>query len=110
MTRILKFVVKGQIIEKDPKCDFSDLVAGSEGYLKVELNFSSEWDSCIKVVEFTTGIGSAYTAVLKDGMSCDIPPEVCKRKAFKLRVVGQKPDGYRIGTNKIIVKQNGGAV
>ena len=110
MTRILKFVVKGQIIEKDPKCDFSYLVPGSEGYLTAEFEFSSEWDGCAKAVAFSTGIGKEYTTLLKDGISCEIPIDVCKRKAFRLRVVGQKVDGYRIGTNKIIVKQNGGAV
>ena len=110
MTRILKFVVKGQIIEKDPKCDFSDLVPGSEGYLSAEFTFSPEWNKCVRVVAFSTGVGKETSVVLEHGKSCAIPIDISKRNAFKLRVVGQRPDGYRIGTNNIIVKQNGGAV
>ena len=32
--RSLKFIVNGQIIEKDPSFDFDNLVPGSDGYLK----------------------------------------------------------------------------
>ena len=42
--RILKFVVENQKIKQDPSCDFSGLVAGTEGYLKAEFVFSKEWD------------------------------------------------------------------
>ena len=38
--RTLKFIVEGQIIKQDPNCDFSNLVPGTEGYLRAEFSFS----------------------------------------------------------------------
>ena len=40
--RTLKFIVNGQIIKQDPKCDFSNLIPASEGYLVAEFSFSKE--------------------------------------------------------------------
>ena len=40
--RTLKFKVDGQIITKHPDCDFSNLVPGTEGYLRAEFIFSDE--------------------------------------------------------------------
>ena len=38
--RTLKFIVEGQIIKQDPSCDFTNLVPGTEGYLRAEFSFS----------------------------------------------------------------------
>ena len=87
MARTLKFNIAGQSIEQDPNCDFSGLVPGTEGYLKVEFTFSPEWDGCVKAAVFNIGApGGEYAAVLKDGKSCDIPDAVCGRPAFKVNL------------------------
>lgn len=49
--RILKFIINGQIIEKDPFCDFSGLVAGCKE-LYAEFSFSPEWRGNKKFFEF----------------------------------------------------------
>ena len=42
--RTLYFDVDKQVISKDPQCDYSNLVVGSEGYLELSFRFSKEWD------------------------------------------------------------------
>lgn len=44
--RTLKFIITAQNVQKDPDCDFSGIVAGTEGYLQAEFLFSEEWAGC----------------------------------------------------------------
>ena len=106
--RTLKFIVEGQIIKQDPSCDFTNLVPGTEGYLRAEFSFSPEWNGCVKVASFWSAVGDEYPPqVLSDGVSCLIPDEATQRYAFKVGVIG-KSNTVRLVTNKAIVKQNGG--
>lgn len=105
--RTLKFIVNDQIITVDPKCDFSNLIPGSEGYLEAEFEFSPEWSGCVKVASFYGAKNKEYALVLENGKRCVIPLEVTKRPAFGVRVIG-KNNEYKLVTNKAIVKQNGG--
>ena len=102
--RILKFIVSGQQIKKDPSCDFSGIVAGTKGYLEVSFKFSDEWKGCKKAVVFN-GLGREYPAPLING-KCEIREEVLALKKFSLKIVGER-DGYRITTNKVEVLQDG---
>lgn len=105
--RVLKFIVDNQIITKDPTCDFSGLVPGSEGFLEAEFKFSSVWDGCAKVAGFYSPLGQEYQPQpLLDGKSCIIPPEALKRQIFKIRLFGAKPN-FNITTNKVAVSQDG---
>lgn len=106
MNRVLKFIVHGLNIEQDPNCDFTNLVKGTNGYLKAEFTCDKEWDDCVKVASFYDGVNE-YGVILEDGKSCMIPYEATKRFAFGVRLVG-KGNNRRIGTNKTIVSQNGG--
>lgn len=106
--RTLRFIVDGQIIKQDPNCDFTNLIPGTEGYLQAEFSFSPEWKNCVKVASFWSAVGKEYPPqVLKDGMSCVIPPEALTKYAFKVGIIGKGPD-LRLTTNKIAVKQDGG--
>lgn len=106
--RTLKFIVDGQIIIQDPNCDFSGLVPGTEKYLKAVFKFSSDWDDCVKVAAFYSVMGKEYPPrVLTAGTECMIPAEALERRAFKVRVLGQK-GSTKITTNKVKVDQNGG--
>ena len=107
--RTLRFIVGDQIIEQDPDCDFSDLVPGSEGYLQAEFSFSPQWKNTVKAATFYSMMGKEHGAeMLKDGKTCMIPAEALKKRAFKIKVTGRGRDGFRIGTNKVTVVQNGG--
>lgn len=103
--RILKFIVDKQIITPDPKCDFSGLVPGTNGYLKAEFIFSEEWKECSKAAIFSV-LRDEYPVSLKNN-ACIIPEEALKGKKFKVTVVGVKGEEYRIITNKAEVRQNG---
>lgn len=106
--RTLKFIVDGQIISLDPNCDFSNLVPGTEGYLKAEFRFSSEWANCAKVASFWSSTGKEYTPqILEDGYSCAIPSEALEKRIFKVQVLGARKN-FKIISNKVEVVQNGG--
>jgi hypothetical protein len=96
------FKVNGQQIEKDPNCDFSGLVAGTEGYLKAKFTFSEEWKDCVLVASFWRGINE-HAALIKNN-ECEIPPEALKTTAFSVSVTGKR-GGYKITTNRIFVRQ-----
>jgi len=108
--RTLKFIVDGQTMWKDPSCDFANLVPGTEEYLQAEFSFSSEWDGCVKVVDFSSNMGREYQPqALENGKTCSIPAEALRKRIFKVRVLGKKGD-FKLTTNKVIVDQNGGKV
>ena len=103
--RTLKFNVTAQQIDKDPTCDFSGIVAGTEGYLQAAFSFSAEWTGCKKVAAFYR-LGKEYAVPITDN-TCMIPPEALTWSRFGVMVVGER-DGYRITTNKIEIKQERG--
>ena len=105
--RTLSFIVDGQIIKKDPNCDFNDLIPGTTGYLKAEFTFSKEWDNTIKVAGFYRNGYECPPQVLEDGRSCMIPSEALTSRQFKIEVLG-KNEKIKLTTNKIEVVQNGG--
>ena len=100
--RTLKFIVDVQHIHKDPSCDFTNIVAGTQNYLQAEFTFSPEWHDCILVASFWRG-GKEHAALIQDGM-CEIPAEVLGGRTFGLSIIGQRDD-YRITTNRILIRQ-----
>ena len=110
MLRTLKFIIDKQVLKQDPKCDFNDLVPGSEGFIQAEFSFSSDWDSYTKVVAFFSNLGEEYRPqILDKSLICSIPIEALKRRIFKLQIIGKKDDTI-IRTNKVAVEQIGGKV
>jgi hypothetical protein len=108
--RTLRFIVEGQIIKKDPTCDFEGLVPGTEGFLQAEFSFSPEWRNQAKIAAFYSPLGKEYPPqLLRDGKTCTIPSEALKKRAFKVQIVGHRL-GTKITTDKVVVKQNGGKV
>ena len=105
--RVLKYIVDNQIIKPDPNCDFNGLVPGTEGYVKVEFSFSPEWDNCNKVAAFFSQMGKEYKPQIVENDFCIIPNEALKKRSFKMQLIGSKQN-YKITTNKIVIKQNGG--
>ena len=100
--RVLKFIVNGQTLNKDPTCDFKHIVAGSSGYLIAAFKFTGEWQGLRKIAAFYC-FGEEYAAILENNR-CVIPAEALRWKNFEVKVVGVKKD-YRIDTERISVKQ-----
>jgi hypothetical protein len=101
--RELVFEVDGQRLKKQADCDFSGLVAGSEGYLKAKFVFSSEWAGCKKAASFWVG-EKEHPALLDETDSCIIRPEALTGASFKVSVVGVKTN-YKIVSNRTKVRQ-----
>lgn len=105
--RTLKFIVDNQTIRRDPKCDFANLIPGTEKYLRVEFSFSSEWNGFKKTVGFFSAMGKEFPSqALVDGKSCMIPFEVLRRRVFRVRVLGERGE-TKIITNKLAISQDG---
>ena len=105
--RVLRFIVDGQTISQDPACDFSGLVPGTEGYLRAEFQFSSDWEGSTRVASFFSSLGKEYKPqILEKGVSCVIPVEALAKSIFKVQVIGRKGD-VKLRTNKVIVYQKG---
>lgn len=101
--RTLEFKVDGQRLKKQSDCDFSGLVAGSEGYLKAKFTFSDEWLGCKKAASFWIE-DQEYAVLLGSDDSCIIPAAALTSDTFKVSVTGAK-NGYTIPTNKTKVRQ-----
>lgn len=108
--KTLRFIVDDQKIERDPNCaDFDNLTPDS-GDVRLEIYFTKEWRGHVKVVAFYSPLGKEYEArELKDGRSCMVPEEALKKREFKIQVFGRNWDSI-IKTNKLAIRQNGGAV
>ena len=100
--RVLKFIVDAQRIYRDPDCDFTNIVSGTQNYLQAYFSFSPEWHDCTLVASFWRG-DKEHAVLIQDGL-CDIPAEVLTGRTFGLSLIGQR-DEYRITTNRIIVRQ-----
>ena len=107
--RELSFIVDGQILKKDPSCNFDDLIPGTYGYLKAKFMFSSAWDGCAKVVGFYSGSLEYTPMVIDESDTCLFPEDVLKRKSFSIQIFGQRKD-FKISTNKVYINQNGGVL
>lgn len=101
-TRILRFVINGQAIAKDPMCNFDKIVKGTSGYLKAQFSFSSEWNGC-KIAASFWSLGKEYAAILNNN-ECYIPEEALVWSNFSVSLTGVKGD-YKITTNRVIVNQ-----
>lgn len=100
--RLLKFNVIDQKIEKDPECDFENIVAGSRNYLKTYFNLPEDWQNCPVAASFWRG-KAEYAVFLKNDM-CDIPEEVLDFHTFRVSLTCKK-DSVLIPTNKILIRQ-----
>ena len=110
--RLLEFQVNRQTLRKLPGCDFSNIVAGSSGYLRAKFHFSEDWnDYTKKVVEFVGEHSNCDAVLLDENFECDIP--VQNGGFFKVTVYGAgepKDDTVPvINTNSMKVKQKVGA-
>lgn len=100
--RILDFIVSGQKIARDPKCDFSGIASGSRGYLKARFRFSADWRGCKAAVIFYCR-GKEIPVPLKTSI-IDIPDDALIGSSVGVKVVG-KQGNMVIPTNTIYFEQ-----
>lgn len=83
------------------------VVADSVNYLKIDFNFTHDWQDVSKLITFRNG-QNVYTIPLDENDSCIVPWEVIKTPSFIFSIVGSK-DGMVITTDvmKVIVRASG---
>ena len=101
----LRFIVKGQIIKKDPESPFRNMVAGSSNYYAAEFDMDSAWTGYACLAHFLAKSVDAYVPIVNK--QAIIPDDVLKYKNFYVGVVGQKGTS-RLLTNVNKITQNGG--
>lgn len=102
--RELRFIVDGQSIKKDPRCDFSGIVSGTKNYLVAVFSFSKDWkDIKMKVAEFSI-LDDKFVRVILNN-KCMIPNEALLWNSFNVRVIGSSQDDMVISTDKTVVLQ-----
>ncbi len=99
--RTLQFKVSGQSLSKNG--DFSGIVAGTKGYLRLYFDFDPEWAGCKKAVIFSRYDREQALPVINGG--CPVPDEIAQHSRWKVRLIGEKK-GYRITTNEVEVRQS----
>lgn len=102
--RILDFIVSGQKITRDPKCDFSGIASGSRGYLKARFRFSADWKGFKRVAVFSCR-GKDYPTPILNSV-CEIPAEALLGDTVGVRVIGRCGE-IEIPTNRITFQQRG---
>lgn len=106
--RTLEFILDKQILRKDPKCDYRNLILGTKGYLSFHFSFSKDWDGCNKAIQFLDKNDHEIDAfLLDDSDSITIPDEIAALQAISFRVHGVK-NGYLIISSVITVYQKEG--
>lgn len=102
--RTLVFDVSEQKIEKNPKCNFSNIVSGSENFLIAKFNFDKTWNGYGRVAVFKK-LFDEYPVIINKNGECLIPSEVLRMGSFQVSVVGKTIDGKRLTTNYVKIDQ-----
>lgn len=105
MGRMLRFLVNGQKLIKDPKCDFTGIVKGSKGFLSAEFVFDSSWHGCIVAASFWH-LGNESAVLLKK-RTCVIPDDALDGYKVGVSLTGIREDGYKIVSNRVYFEQEG---
>ena len=101
----LKFIVKGQLIKKDPSSPFGRLVAGTSNYYYADFLLDPAWNGYSCVARFRAYELNKYVPIVNG--SAAIPDEIMKYKEFHVSIVGKKGD-TKLVTNETVVLQSGG--
>lgn len=102
--RTLKYIVTGQKIERDLKCDFEDIKKGTNNYINLLFVFDSEWNNTIKVISMKNSNGVETNRVLENNQVL-LPLQVTDGSLFYFELYGKKTDGTIIRTNTEYVWQ-----
>ena len=101
----LRFLVKGQMIKKDPSCPFNKMVAGSSNYYIAEFNMDESWTGYSCVAKFNVDGRFTYAPIVSGKTT--IPEDVLKHKKFGIGVIGKK-GATILNTNESKIIQMGG--
>ena len=101
----LRFIVKGQMIKKDPSSPFSKMVAGTSNFYVAAFDMDSAWTGYNCLAKFIADDILEFVPI-QHGRAT-IPDNVLKHKTFTVSVIG-KNKASTLTTNENKVVQIGG--
>lgn len=101
----LRFLIKGQMIKKDPACPFNRMVAGSSNYYVAEFEMDDAWTGYSCLAKFNVDGKLTYEPIISGKVM--IPEDVLKYKKFSIGIIGKKGDTI-LNTNETKIVQIGG--
>lgn len=103
--KFLRFIVKGQMIKKDPNSPFYQMVSGSSNYYIAKFSMDAAWTGFACLAHFEADGAEEYVPI-KYGKVI-FPEKILQHKTFTVQVIGRKKDTILL-TNKNKVIQIGG--
>lgn len=98
---ILKFIVTGQHIKKDPSSPFNKMVAGTSNYYAAKFEMNEAWNGYACLAQFKAGSFGENVPIVKG--NAIIPASILAYKSFTVQVIGKKDDSYLVtDTSKIV--------
>jgi hypothetical protein len=101
----LRFIIKGQMIKKDPSCPFNRMVAGTSNYYIAEFDMDDCWNGYSCVAQFVSDDGTVRVPIISGKVV--FPDSVLKHSKFTVSVIGKKGSTI-LNTNDCRIMQTGG--
>lgn len=102
--RELVFDITNQTLKQNSKCDFKNIVRGTDKYLAVKLNCPIEWKRANKVITIKNTDNTEFYIPYYDA-PVYLEGEMTKGSLFGIKVTGKTNSGATIQTNMIYVLQ-----
>lgn len=98
---ILKFIVTGQHIKKDPASPFNKMVAGTSNYYAAKFEMNEAWNGYACLAQFKAGSVTENVPIVKS--IAVIPASVLAYKNFTVQVIGKRDDSFlTTDLNKVV--------
>lgn len=85
--RILRYKVQGQNIIRDSTCDFSNIVRGTNNYIKLVFEFDEDWRYKVKVISLRNSEGVETNLAFKENVA--LPEVVTNGSMFSFVLYGK---------------------
>ena len=92
-----------QTLSKIGSCDYSNIVRGSNNYLRIVLKTDIQWNNMVKIITVRTLGGIEYNTIYEH-TGVLLPKEVTKNSYFEVLVTGKKGNQL-VKTNSVIINQ-----
>lgn len=100
--RTLKYRVQGQNIIRDSGCDFSNIIKGSNNYIRLVFEWDEQWKNKAKVISLRNANGEEVNVVLQSKIV--LQEKTTKGSMFSFQIYGKEGE-EKIQTNREYVEQ-----
>lgn len=100
--RTLKYKVQGQNIIRDSGCDFSNIIKGSNNYIRLVFEWDEQWKNKAKVISLRNADGEEVNVVLQSKIV--LQEKTTKGSIFSFQIYGKEGE-EKIQTNREYVEQ-----